>query len=102
MRRTWRTVSPRRRAASAWVRSPRRTGAITLRMSRSRWLMGVRSLTNRSVGIGPPCLEQRGHFYLAVAGHFYFGLTGGKWPLVEPGDLPERRAEAFLVALAGV
>ena len=23
------------------------------------------------------------------------------WPLVEPGDLPERWSEAFLVALAG-
>src|SRR5436305_281193 len=60
MRRTWRVLRPSSRAASAWVRSPLSTVCRTLRTSRSRWLMGIRSGGGTSIGVAPPGPVPRG------------------------------------------
>src|SRR3954447_11332336 len=99
MRRTWRTLIRSRRAASAWVRSPLRTLCMTLRTSRSFWLIGIRSGVGTSIAMAPPWPEQGGHFYRVKTGHFYCRSTGGMaeaealrrhgWP----DPLPWRTAE---------
>src|SRR3954454_24523573 len=76
MRRTWRTLIRSSRAASAWVRSPLRTLCMTLRTSRSFWLIGIRSGVGTSIAMAPPWPEQGGHFYRVKTGHFYCRSTG--------------------------
>src|SRR5581483_2425248 len=63
------------RAASVWVRSPRRTACMILRTSRSFWLMGIRSGESTLIDMSPPWPEQGGHFYCVKTGHFYCRST---------------------------
>src|SRR5262249_21385718 len=75
MRRIWRILLSSRRAASAWVRSPRKTACMILRTSRSFWLMVIRSGESTLIDMAPPWPEQGGHFYCVKTGHFYCRST---------------------------
>jgi hypothetical protein len=71
-----------RRAASICRSVPARTWCMTLRTSRSGWLMAIRSVVGPSIDMAPPWQGQRGRFYLGKSGHFYFGLTGLIWNIL--------------------
>src|SRR5262245_55371932 len=93
MRRTWRVLLSSRRAASAWVRSPRRTACMILRTSRSFWLMVIRSGESTLIDMAPPWPEQGGHFYCVKTGHFYCRSTDTvrRWQItiVDTGEVME-------------
>src|SRR6201988_1875246 len=70
IRRTWRSVTFSRAAASTCVRCRCCTSCNTFNRSRSRWLKVI-----RSVSIVPSATHESGHFYFAQTGHSHFAPT---------------------------
>src|SRR5260370_32367937 len=70
IRRTWRSVTFSRAAASTCVRCRCCTSCNTFNRSRSRWLKVI-----RSVSMGPSAIHESGHFYFAQSGHSHFAAT---------------------------